>query len=368
MILVSILGDFHSSVLPIFYDYKDKLKKHLLVYDDSKKDVQNAKSVNKGIKKFIKMSNSSLIGLNYKLDEDSIEALNRCAEYILTLSENPKDIYINTTDGYSTLTTILNNNLFDKGVNFIAYDMFDNQYNILNKSGLVTKNIQQNMNIVDHFLLKGYKIEKSTLKDFAEENSKNIKKIFEKMSEKYDDFTKIDPASYPTIADLRGKNEHIKQIILEMDNSFSTLSVKNSLFTGTLFECYVYLQVKDMDFDDIEIGMEIFRKYKNSSIRNEFDILIMKDNHLHMIECKFRNFLKFDELVYKYIALSNTIDEDGKMAIVTKKQPKYDEEIDLHEDKGLTYKRGRLSNIYFYGNVHNNKTKFQKEIKTLFNI
>ena len=368
MILVSILGDFHSSILPIFYDYKDKIDKHLLVYDDAKKDVQNAQSVNKGIRKFIKNRGSSVLGLNYKLDEDSIEALNRCAEYILTLTDNPKDIFINTTDGYSTLTTILNNKLFNKGVNFIAYDMFDNQYNILSLNALITTNIQNNLNIVDHFLLKGYKIDKSFLKSFAEKNAKNIKKIFEKMSDKYDDFVKLDSSFYPTIADLRGKHEHIKQIILDMDSDFSKLSVKNSLFTGTLFECYVYLLVKDMDFDDIEIGIEIFRQYKNSSIRNEFDILIMKDNHLHMIECKFRNFIKLDELVYKYIALANTIDEDGKMAIVTKKSPKYNEEIDLHEDKGLTYKRGRLSNIYFYGNVHNNKNQFQKEIKALFNI
>ncbi|MBL0708444.1 MAG: DUF1887 family protein [Sulfurimonas sp.] len=368
MTLVSILGDFHSSILPIFYDYKDRLNTHLLVYDDSKKDVQNAKNVNNGIKKFIKKNNSSLVGLNYKLDEDSIEALDRCAQYILTLSDNPSDIYINTTDGYATLTTILNNKLFNKGVNFIAYDMFDNQYNILNSSGLTTKNIEKNMNIVDHFLLKGYKVEKSSLKVFAEKNAKNIKKIFEKMSEKYDDFTKLDSYIYPTIDDLRGRYEHIKQIILEMDSSFSVQPVKHPLFTGTLFECYIYLVVKEMEFDDIEIGMEISRKYKNSYIKNEFDILIMKDNHLHMIECKFKNFIKLDELVYKYIALASTIDEDGKMAIVTKKPPLYNEEIDLHEAKGLTYKRGKLSNIYFYGNVHKNKTKFQKEIKELFNI
>jgi len=56
------------------------------------------------------------------------------------------------------------------------------------------------------------------------------------------------------------------------------------------------------------------------------------------------------------------------MAIVTKKMPKYNDEIDLHQTKGLSYKRGRLSNIYFYGNVHNNKNKFQKEIKLLFSI
>jgi hypothetical protein len=368
MILVSILGDFHSSILPIFYNFKDKINTHVLINDDSKKDMQNAKNISKGIHKFIKKNNYSFLELNYKLDEDSKDALDRCAKYILALTSNPRDIYINTTDGYSTLTTILNHKLFKHGVNFLAYDMYDNQYNILNKDGLVTKNMDYNLNITNHFLLKGYKTEKSTLKEFAEKNKKNIKKIFEKMSDKYNDFIKLSPEIYPTIADLRGKHEDIQKIFLEIDTKFSTLSINNALLTGTLFECYVYLIVKNLDYDDIEIGMEVFKQYKNSYIRNEFDILIMKNNHLHMIECKFKNFIKVDELVYKYMALANTIDEDGKMAIVTKKPPHYDDSIDNHQTKGLSYKRGRLSNIYFYGNVHNNKTKFQKEIKELFEI
>lgn len=366
MILVSILGDFHSSILPVFYNFKDTITKHILVYDDSKKDIQNAVNINRGIKKFVKKNKLSFLELNYKLDEDSLNALDKCAKYILNLTLDPTDIYINTTDGYSTLTTVLNHKLFKQGVNFIAYDMYDNQYNILNKHGLQTKDIEHNLNIKNHFLLKGYKTEKSNLKEFANNNEKNIKKIFEKLSDKYDDFVKLNPSLYPTIADLRGKHKDIKQVILSMDESFGSLSIKNALFTGTLFECYVYLLVKDMDYDDIEIGMEVFKQYKNSHIMNEFDILIMKNNHLHMIECKFQNYVKVDELVYKYMALANTIDEDGKMAIVTKKAPHYNEDIDLHHSKGLSYKRGRLSNIYFYGAININKTKFKKEIQSLF--
>jgi len=368
MVLVSIIGDFHSSVLPIFYNFKDKITTHLLVNDDSKKDIQNAKSIRNGIKKFIKKNHYSFLELNYKLDEDSKEALDRCAKYILSLTSNPKDIYINTTDGYSTLTTILNHKLFKHGVNFIAYDMFDNQYNVLNKEILTTKDMEHNLDIENHFLLKGYKSKKSNLKEFAEKNQKNIKTIFEEMNDKYNDFIKLSPNIYPTVQDLRGKYKDIKKIFLDMDMDFSTLSISNALLTGGLFECYVYLLLKDMEFDDIEIGMEISKEYKNSYIKNEFDILIMKNNHLHMIECKFKNFVKVEELVYKYTALANTIDEDGKMAIVTKKAPKYDDEIDNHQTKGLLYKRGRLSNIYFYGNIHNNKIKFQKEIKVLFGI
>ena len=368
MILVSILGDFHSSILPIFYNFKDKISRHLLVYDDAKKDIQNAKNISKGIKKFQEKYNCSFLELEYKLDEDSIEALSRCAKYILSLSENPQDIYINTTDGYSTLTTIINHKLFKHGVNFIAYDMYDNQYNILNKNGLKTKDIKHNLDIKNHFLLKGYKTKTSNLKKFAKKNEKNIIKIFEQMADKYQKFIKVDTFRYPTVGHLKNEHTDIRDVFLEMDGSFSTLSTTNALLTGGLFECYIYLLVKDMDYDDIELGLEVFKPYKNSQIKNEFDILIMKNNHLNMIECKFKNTVKVDELVYKYTALANTIDEDGKMAIVTKKEPIYNEKIDLDEYKWTSYKRGRLNNIYFYGDVTSDKIKFQKEIKTLFDI
>jgi hypothetical protein len=368
MILVSIIGDFHSSVLPVFYNFKDEITKHVLVYDDSKRDVVSAKGVSKGIERFIQKNNLDILELNYKLDEDSMKSLDRCAKYILSLSQDATDIYINTTDGYSTLSTVLNHKLFEKDVNFIAYDMYDNQYNLLNKEGLKTFDIKNNLNIKEHFLLKGYLVESSPMIHFAKKNEKNIKKLFEKLKNEYDVFRKADENLYPKISDLRGKYQKIKNIILEMDSTFATYPIKNALFTGGFFECYIYLLVKDMDYDDIEIGMKISRWYKNSEISNEFDILVMKNNHLNMIECKYKNFIKLEELVYKYTALSNIIDEDGKMAIITKKAPKYNKDIDLDKTKGKFYKRGRLSNIFFYGAVENNVIKFQKEIKELFDI
>lgn len=368
MILISILGDFDASILPVFYNFKDKITTHVLVYDDAKKDSQNAQGINIGMDAFAKKNSFSFLALNYKLDEDSMPALERCANYILALTDNPNEIYINTTDGYSTLTTVLNHKLFNKGVNFIAYDRYDNQYNILNQEGLQTKNMGCNLDISDHFLLRGYTTETTSAKEFAEKNQETIIKIFEQMIVEYDAFVLLDQTKYPTVGDLSGKHESIKKAFLEMDASFSTLSINNALLKGALFECYIYLLVKDMKYDDIEVGIQVFKKYKNSYIKNEFDILIMKDNHLHMIECKYKNYIKVDELVYKYMALAPTIDEDGKMAIVTKKAPNYDDEIEEHRMKGLSYKRGRLSNIYFYGAVYKNKSKFQEEIKSLFTI
>jgi len=365
LILISILGDFHSSILPVLYNFKEIITKHVLVYDDAKKDVQNAKNVQTGIERFSQKYNYAFEKLDYSVDEDSVKALSECADYILSLTKNHKDIYINTTDGYSSLTTILNHKLFKKNINFIAYDMYDNEYNILSKAEFVTKKINNNLNIEDHFLLKGYKTKKSQMKDFANLHVKDIKQIFEKYSNDFDRFVALKDINHKYVKNIPD-NIKIKPILVKM--GLKNMLIKSPLLTGGLFECYVYLLVREMNFDDIEIGFEVFRKYKKSDIKNEFDVLVMKNNHLHVIECKFRNRIKLEELIYKYIALGRMLDEDGKIVIIAKKEPNFNAEILESRHGGLSYKRGKLSNIEILGNVHNNNQKFVTNIKNLFQI
>ena len=38
MTLVSIVGDFYSNVLPIFYHFKDDIKNYIIIYDDYRQD------------------------------------------------------------------------------------------------------------------------------------------------------------------------------------------------------------------------------------------------------------------------------------------------------------------------------------------
>jgi len=43
MTLISILGDFHSSILPITFEFKEAITKHVVVYDDARADMENLK-------------------------------------------------------------------------------------------------------------------------------------------------------------------------------------------------------------------------------------------------------------------------------------------------------------------------------------
>jgi hypothetical protein len=42
MTLVSILGDFHSSIFPISFKLKEKMTRHIIVYNNAKCDVEKA--------------------------------------------------------------------------------------------------------------------------------------------------------------------------------------------------------------------------------------------------------------------------------------------------------------------------------------
>jgi len=365
MILVSVIGDFHSSILPIFYNFHRQITKHILVYDDAKRDVRNSQNIKKGIDNFIRINNLTIEQLSYKVDEDSLDSLKRCADFLLDQSSNSQELYVNTTDGYSTLNSILNFVLYSHGVNFIAYDRYDNEYNLLNKEKLSKHKMMNNLNIKDHFILKGNKVLVTGDKNFALQHQSLIRKIFEEYAEDFTTFTQLSDIAYKIVDDIP-ESIQVKNIFQEM--GLGKTHIKNSLLTGALFEYYVYLLLKNMDFDDIAVSVEVFRAYKNSEVKNEFDLLVMKNNHLHIIECKYRNKLKLEDLVYKYISLAKLVDEDGKIVLITKKEYPYTFEIEQHKSQGLIHKRGKLDNIEIMGVIERNPLKFQLNIRTLLGI
>jgi hypothetical protein len=302
------------------------------------------------------------------LDEDSIEALDKCAKHIKKLTSKRSDIYINITDGFSTITTILNHKLFKHGVNFISYDMFDNEYNILNNyDGLTKHQIKQNLNIADHFLLKGYEVEKYKFKKFANKYETEIKDLFENKHEEYEKFLRL-PDLNQTVNYLPSKVSSIKKVFKKM--GLEEHHQRNSLLTGGLFEIYIYNLIKDLKYDDIEVGLVVKRECCGSSVANEFDILLMKDNHLHMIECKYMDYSKknTEALVYKYIALSEVIDEDGKMIMLVKNNLNKDPQISYEQNLSGYERRAKLNNITFKGAVHKKPALFSMHVKNIFGL
>lgn len=366
MTLVSIVGDFHSSILPLFYEYTEEMTEHILLYDNFSRDARMAQQIAEGIKAFCHKHPCNFKTREYILHDDSLESLIKCSKMLLSCVKEPQDLFINITDGFATVSTVLNHLLLKEGVNFFAYDMFNNAYTLINQSTFEKRQLQKKMGIQDHFLLKGFGVETTEIKKFAHQHEDLITLLIEKYHREYNRFLGVDPKRAKSIADLPKHHHLIRDIF--MHYGFGTFNVKDPHLTGNIFESYIYNLIKDLEYDDIELGFKVFEKYKNSRISNEFDILIMKDNHLHMIECKYLNRVKLEELIYKYTALSNILDDDGKILLVTKKPPIYSKEVDRHESKGLVYKRGILNNIKVLGNVKANPKRFVAEVKKDFGI
>ena len=310
MILVSILGDFHSSFLPMFFEFKDKIEKHIIVHDDSKYDVTQLKKVIKGQIDFLNGYGKFTL-INYEIvplsiDEDSYDAIFKCYEMIIKYSENPKDIYLNTTDGLNSISIILSSKFLKYGSNVIAYDRHANTYNLHTKSSMIKYTINHNMDIKNHLKLKGYDLigyaDKHVLNERKEaiymlmEDSKNYKEFVNQIGEK-------------SIHNFDGYENYINILrsIGELNNMF--------FIQGTVFEEYIYHIIRDnFNFDEVMLGVQIeFEK----DFRNELDILMIKDNHLHTIECKFVNFISGEHYVYKTNSIIDYLDDDGKAMIIS---------------------------------------------------
>lgn len=367
MILVSILGDFHSSVLPVYFQFKKKLTSHIIIYDDFKSDVDEAKNIIKGTKDFNKKYNINIKTYTYCIDEDNYNALEEAVSFIKKQTKKYNKLFINTTDGLSNINTIIGLNFIPLGANILSYDRYDNEVNIIVNKTMTTYKVDKIIPIKDHFLLRNIQVEKTSNKKYVNKYKTEILTLFENEYEEFKSFAKyVQVEDSPTLNNSKYKK--VNKILKRLD-LLGNIKSNQGFITGTLFEYYIYLKIKKLDFDDIELGV-VVRRYidKTNFIPNEFDILIMKENHLHMIECKFTKNVKLDTLVYKYMGLKSLLDDDGKICIVTGHKNPKDIHLSTNPVEYHAHKRALSNKIYLRGNPIKDIDKFVQELKTYFQI
>jgi len=360
VLLVSIVGDFHSSIFPIYNEFKDKIDYHLVVDDDALNERRKHRKIVTSLKKFNAKYNFKFITQEFKIDEDSLKSIEKLIDYIDNLESDPQKIYINITDGLANIGIALAAKLLPKGVKFISYDMYENSYNITTHESIKNYKIKESLSIEDHFLLKGLEVTQKGNKEFANKYRREILELFNNYSEEMELLNK-------DITHRSSKNRAQYPRALQLVKRMGFDIFRDApLITGGLFEYYVYLLIKDMGFDDIEMGVQVRQPLSDAvGVENEFDILLMKENHLHMIECKFRKMKKRD-IVYKYASLINLIDDDSMMMIVTNDDVYTHDIYDAKRIELSDYRRAFLNRIALRGSVIKNKQLFFDEIQTLF--
>lgn len=357
MVLVSIIGEYYSSVLPVFYKYRNKISTHIIVYDNNiNSDI--ATNIISGISKFRKKYKLDFKQINYKLDEVSIKSFKLFEQELLKHTKDLSQVYINVSDGSASLNSLISLRLVRKGLKVLIYDRFKNSVEQISNTNFNRFDTVNSIPLEDYFLLKNLDFKFSFSKDFLEKNKKDLIYIFEKGLADYRKLRKISPKEI--INNESKVSKIISRLLIELDPSNVP-----QFINGTLFELYIGALIINYDIDDIAVGAEL--SYKTN--KNEFDVLFVKDNHVHMIECKFTN--SFDPLflVYQYGVLQSLIDNDGKMAIFTKHNNYYrDFNKRIHNKEYHLQNRAKNNNLILRGAVFNNKKLFEKDMKEFFGL
>jgi len=306
MILVSILGDFHSSIVPISYAFRKKIKKHIIVYDDSHGDRREARRLLRGQRAFLE-ENSDIryTLLPMIIDEDSYSSLHRCVQRIKDEADSYSDIYLNATDGLSSVVLVLSHQLMDVGAKVLAYDRYANTYNQHTKQGMQKYTIKESMDIKSHLLLKGYTILETPNIHTLAQRKQHIIALTRDLN-RYKQFA--GEVGRVGLAEVEGYTE-FKSHLRAMNIS------DRKFIQGTVFEEYIYHLIRDhFDFDDVTTGVKV--RFEEG-VENEFDILMIKENHLHTIECKLVSGLNGEHFVYKTEQIKDYLDDDGRAMILS---------------------------------------------------
>ncbi|MCT7650052.1 DUF1887 family CARF protein [Aliarcobacter butzleri] len=306
MTLISLLGTHDSSIFPILFEFKDKISKHIIIHDDSKYETNMIKRVLSSQEKFKDFYSLDFKAYSIKIDEDSYDSILHCYEEILKLSNSDyKNIYFNATDGLVSSTIIISDKLLDKGASFIAYDIYDNGYNIVTKNSMQKKKITQNKDIYTHFILKGYELLSMGSKIEAFKRKNTVMQICQNLATYQEFASLVQNKKYDEIDGFYD----IKNLLEKIDKLNDTMYIQ-----GTIFEEYIYwLIVDNFDFEHVMFNVKVeFAPL----LQNEFDILMMKDNHLHVIECKLRKSIEGENYVYKLDSVIDYLDDDGKGMIL----------------------------------------------------
>lgn len=355
MILISVVGDYFSNVVPIFYEFRDRIKQHILVFDE--KDKKAAKKISDGLIFFVKKYNLDIELLEFPIDEDSRGSMQQLIN--LVESKSPLDnAYFNLSDGHHAITIYLVDLLKGKDSKFIVYDKKENEYLLIEKDKTTKFVPKKSLSIIEHLNSKGL-----TVLSYKTANEiLSRKSLIESVMSRFHEFSKLKYYAAHTKR-VKIKNKRLKDDLINLGVIDTKGFVKDLTYlNGVIFEEYISSILLEYNIEELLCGCVIAYD-KEQIVKNEFDILFMKDNHLHMIECKMKNNLRseMDILTYKYDSLISVLDDDSKAMIINLKGFK--------ENGVYIYpKRTIYFEIGYYEFHYPEKEKIEMAIESYFGI
>jgi hypothetical protein len=350
-----MVGDFDSNILPLFFHYVEEIRIHILLFDKRYADSEYAKQLSKGLEIFCEYYDYDPLLLQMSFDEDSIESIKEIYQRVHVKILKDENVYLNASDGLASTLAIMGPLLKDDGATLLAYDRFENTCNIL-KNGKMFQERVSPMTISEHFMLKNIAYELVEEDDAMRKRKASVFKLL-KRTDLYMEYKKV-------MKSITSRHP-LYWMKLEID-TFRSDIVKGYEY-GAIFEEYCYWLVKDLGFDDVQLGVKITHNpHTNYEFENELDILVIKENHLHIIECKLRYFVDGEHFIYKYDSVGKLLDADGRRMIVSvggdnvKVSRSGKKNVQFNRSN---YKRARESNILIYQEKVMDSEHFKSEVK-----
>ena len=376
MTLLSIIGEDISRIIPVLHAYKDQIKHHILLCDDDPSNHDRAKVLQQGMQKFSAEHSLDWYTKIITIDEDSANDIN---EVVKQQFDNEGELWLNATDGYPAIIILLSDLVRKKGGKVLSYDHFDNDLHIIEPDGsMETKSLSTKMDLDSYMMLLNYKMKKKNKNDLTPrkqyimnlyKNEKKFVKVRKALLNLY--HGNINGYSFSgyfdVLTDLRALN------VIGQENRIT--SKTKQMLEGDLLEEYLFWLCDALKFDDIALSAEIdFDDEKREAseyrrVTNEFDILMIHNNRICTVECKFKNNLRGIDMVYKYDAIIDYFGNTSK-AIIANISNKYKNDyMGMKQSDNFSYsalRRARMSGVSVYHESEVDVIKFQNLVQNFF--
>lgn len=368
MILVSLIGHDLSTITPILFELKYKIKKHILVCDDYPSKIKKANFIQNGIKYLKKEYKIKFQTQQITVDLKNSANLKSILQQIKQNKQNCEDVYINMGDGPIHVGIMLAFDIIPEGGKIISYNKLKNSYNLIDKKGFLVQKIKYSMGIKDYCNLRSINLTRYKKIEDIKKRARDIYWLFE-------NFQRFNKARVALLKNARGFPYGEHKDILDVLKKLKIINKKRKLLraqylSGGIFEEYIFLLVNSLDFDEVYANVEVeYGDNPGEGIENEFDILMIKDNILHIIECKLSRRVDGARMVYKYDALRQIPGFGSKVMIVNISDRSKRLYLGYNTSKSFTksiIKRAKLLDIFIYHEDSIKEEKFKRSVEDFF--
>ena len=379
MTLLSIVGEDISRIIPVLYAYKDQIKHHILLCDDDPSNHERAKTLQQGMQKF---SARHTLGWYTKIittDEDSAKEIQQTAQKQF---EYEGELWLNATDGYPAITILLSDLVRKEGGKVLSYDHFDNDLHIIEPDGsMETKQLDAKMDLESYLTLLNYKIVDQKKKSELSERKIHIMALYKKESV----YKKVRKALLDEhFGYKKDFNFSLSGDILDLlyalgivDKQRKLIPSQQKALQGDILEEYLFWLCEAMNPDDIVLGVKIDfddiskEPEAHKRVHNEFDILMMHNNRIYTVECKFSKELEGLDFIYKYDAVIDYFGKASKAIIAnisSKPKENYMGSKVSSNFRHSTLRRARMAGVAVYHESQVNVIKFQNLVRNFFGV